>query len=105
MNLVFVYILATGSISYQPQSEENCAKLAAAFANGAKVTATVDGARHMGVFSGRQMFTGAFNVIAHTAEGFGVRNGIVSAAFAEVDKARASPPTMIIVLNMLVSPV
>ena len=65
--------------------------------------ATVDGARHMGVFSGRQMFTGAFNVIAHAAEGFDVRNGIVSAAFAEVDKARASPPTTIITLNMLVS--
>ena len=75
----------------------------AADENASRVKATVDGARHMGVFSGRQIFTGAFNVIAHAAEGFDVRNGIVSAAFAEVDKARASPPTTIIILNMLVS--
>ena len=43
MNLVFVCVLATGSILYQPQSEKNCAKLAAAFANGEKVTATIEG--------------------------------------------------------------
>jgi len=43
MNLMFVAILASGSVLYQPQSKENCAKLVMAFANGAKVTATIEG--------------------------------------------------------------
>ena len=72
----------------------------AADENASRVTDIFDGARHMGVFSGRQMLMGAFNEIEHAAEGFEVCNGIVSAAFAEVDRARASPPTTIIVLHM-----
>jgi hypothetical protein len=43
MSLVFVFVLASGSLFYQPQSEENCAKLAAAFAEGARVAAMLDG--------------------------------------------------------------
>ena len=40
---VFVFVLASGVVAYQPQSIENCNKLAAAFANGAKVAANIDG--------------------------------------------------------------
>jgi hypothetical protein len=44
MSLVFVFMLASGAVFYQPESEENCAKLMVAFAKGEKVTATsVDG--------------------------------------------------------------
>jgi hypothetical protein len=43
MNLVFVFVLASGAIFYQPQSEENCSKLEAAFANGGQVIATIEG--------------------------------------------------------------
>ena len=43
MNLVFVFMLASGSIFFQPQSELNCAKLAAAFARGEMVTAKIKG--------------------------------------------------------------
>ena len=44
MNFVFVFVvLASGSIFYQPQSKANCVKLAAAFANGEKVTVTIEG--------------------------------------------------------------
>ena len=42
MNLLFVFVLASGAIFYQPQSEQNCLKLAAAFSNGDKITASVD---------------------------------------------------------------
>jgi hypothetical protein len=41
--LVFVFVLASGIVAYQPQSIENCDKLAAAFSEGAKVAANVDG--------------------------------------------------------------
>jgi hypothetical protein len=41
--LVFVFVLASGVVGYQPQSIENCNKLAAAFANGARVAANIDG--------------------------------------------------------------
>jgi len=43
MTLIFVFMLASGPLSYQPQSEENCAKLAAAFAKGEKVAAMIEG--------------------------------------------------------------
>jgi len=43
MKLIFVFVLASGPLSYQPQSEENCAKLAAAFAKGEKVAAMIEG--------------------------------------------------------------
>jgi len=43
MSLVFVFMLASGSLLYQPQSGENCAKLAAAFAEGERVAAMIDG--------------------------------------------------------------
>jgi len=43
MSLVFVFMLASGSLFYQPQSGENCAKLAAAFAAGERVAAMIDG--------------------------------------------------------------
>ena len=42
MGLIFVFMLASGSLFYQPQSEENCAKLAKAFANGEKVAAMIE---------------------------------------------------------------
>ena len=42
MNLLFVFLLASGAVFYQPQSEENCLKLEVAFSNGDKVTANVD---------------------------------------------------------------
>jgi hypothetical protein len=38
MSLVFVFMLASGAVLYQPQSEENCVKLMVAFAKGEKVT-------------------------------------------------------------------
>ena len=41
--LVFVFVLASGVVASQPQSIENCKKLAAAFSNGDKVTANIDG--------------------------------------------------------------
>jgi len=43
MKLIFVFMLASGSLFYQPQNEENCAKLAAAFAAGEKVAAIIEG--------------------------------------------------------------
>lgn len=43
MGLLFVFMLASGAVLYQPESEENCAKLMLAFAKGEKVTATVAG--------------------------------------------------------------
>jgi len=43
MTLIFVFMLASGVLSYQPQSEENCAKLAAAFSKGEKVAAMIEG--------------------------------------------------------------
>jgi hypothetical protein len=43
MRLIFVFMLASGPSFYQPQSEENCAKLAAAFAKGEKIAAIVEG--------------------------------------------------------------
>lgn len=43
MRLIFVFMLASGTLSYQPQSEENCAKLATAFAKGEKVAAMIEG--------------------------------------------------------------
>jgi len=43
MKLIFAFMLASGSLFYQPQSEENCAKLAAAFAAGEKVAAMIEG--------------------------------------------------------------
>jgi hypothetical protein len=42
MRLVFVFMLASGSVFYQPESEENCAKLAAAFAEGERVAAMIE---------------------------------------------------------------
>ena len=41
--LVFVFVLASGAIAYQPQSIENCLKLEAAFSNGDKVAANIAG--------------------------------------------------------------
>jgi hypothetical protein len=43
MMLIFVFMLASGSLSYQPQSAENCAKLATAFAKGEIVAAMIEG--------------------------------------------------------------
>jgi hypothetical protein len=43
MSLIFVFVLASGALSYQPQNEENCAKLATAFAKGEKVAAIIEG--------------------------------------------------------------
>ena len=43
MRLIFVFMLASGPSFYQPQSEENCAKLAAAFAKGEKIAAMIEG--------------------------------------------------------------
>jgi hypothetical protein len=41
--LIFVFVLASGAIAYQPQSIENCLKLEAAFSNGDKITANIAG--------------------------------------------------------------
>src|SRR5437016_14357294 len=41
--LVFVFVLASGAIAYQPQSIEDCLKLEAAFSNGDKVAANIAG--------------------------------------------------------------
>jgi hypothetical protein len=43
MSLIFVFVLASGVLSYQPQTEENCAKLSTAFAKGEKVAAIIEG--------------------------------------------------------------
>jgi phosphoribosylpyrophosphate synthetase len=43
MNLVFVFMLASGAIFHQAQSAQNCQKLAAAFANGEKIMASING--------------------------------------------------------------
>jgi hypothetical protein len=43
MMLIFVFVLASGSLFYQPQNEENCAKLAVAFAERARVAAMIEG--------------------------------------------------------------
>jgi hypothetical protein len=43
MRLIFVFMLASGSLFCQPQNEENCAKLAAAFAEGEMVAAMIEG--------------------------------------------------------------
>jgi hypothetical protein len=51
MELVFVFMLASGSLFYQPQSEENCAKLAAAFAEGERVAAMIEG-KEVPIFRG-----------------------------------------------------
>jgi hypothetical protein len=42
MNLLFVFVLASGAVFYQPQSQQNCLKLETAFSNGDKITASVD---------------------------------------------------------------
>jgi hypothetical protein len=43
MSLVFVFMLASGAVLYQPLSDENCAKLMLAFAQNEKVVATIEG--------------------------------------------------------------
>jgi len=43
MSLVFVFVLVSGAVLYQPQSEENCAKLRGAFAKHEKVTVIIEG--------------------------------------------------------------